>query len=81
MDETKVVQVRDVAILHPETVTKAEDIIKERKAAKRKPRTKTDLSKITVMPEIWQKAMELAQGDTTRIKVESETSVLVKNPK
>lgn len=84
-------KVKNNATVHPETVAKAETLAKEtearekseKKARKSKPRqhpADTKVEKTKVVPVVWQKALELAKGDAKRIRVESETSVVVRNP-
>lgn len=73
-------QVRDVVVLHPETVSKGEELAKEAKRNKRKPykpRIKTD--HIKVDPRVWEKAMELAEGEHRRLYVQSSTEIIVMN--
>lgn len=50
-----------------------------KKTAARRPSFRVEVTKVD--PRVWALAKELAEGDMSRIVVESETSVLVVNPK
>jgi len=71
----------ETANLHPQTVTDAERHAAEIAAAKKKSPLKraSRVTKTTVNPRVWHMALVLSQGDHKRIKVLSETSVLVVN--
>lgn len=68
------------ANVHETTVKRAHELA--RLAKKRKGRGEAKNSRVqsvVIDPRVWQTAMELANGDVTRIQVISETEVLVVN--
>lgn len=69
-------KVRETASLHPKTVSEAQQHIR-RKSGQRK--VQSAVNSIKVDLRVWHKDLELAQGDVTRIKVESSESVVVVN--
>lgn len=84
--DDSVVEVRHDVTLHPETVQKAEILVKERRKSRRKPKKSEPEVKRrytkkpkTVHPQVWKKALELSGNQPKRIIVQSDTEVLVVN--
>lgn len=71
--------VRDSASLHPKTVSEYQSHTKKR--APRKPNKNLRGRYIKVDPRVWRTALKLAKGDNSRIKVVSDTEVIVSNPR
>lgn len=70
--------VRDSASLHPKTVSEYQSHTKRK--PRRKPNKNLRGRYIKVDPRVWRTALKLAQGDNSRIKVISDTEVIVSNP-
>lgn len=82
--------VRDGVTIHPETVAKAEKIAKETAAARRKAKQKPKQPEPVVVrrytkrpkslhPKVWNTALRLSKNNPKRIKVLSDTEVVVEN--
>lgn len=74
---------RERVTLHPETVQKAAELATERKRRRKKQKVDSPSSsrvqRKKVDPRVWKRAVKIANGNTKRLVVESETSVLIRN--
>lgn len=74
----------EMATLHESTVQRAEEATREMAKIGRSRRATTytaakTTKHIKVHPLVWEKALELAQGEPSRIKIISRTEVVVMN--
>lgn len=70
-------KVRDVARLHSKTVEDHHKHIKGKVRGARKAANRVQTMKVD--PRVWKKALQIAQGDRSKIIVLSETEVVVTN--